>query len=94
MTASFHFSFPPCSVHSYDTANLSLFSANSREECCADCNGAALVFEDTVPVILAEEEEEEEAWISYTSPRLRGDRYYCVSVTLSHISCRLATLRQ
>jgi len=92
MTASFHFSFPPCSVHSYDTANLSLLSANSKEECCADCNGATLVFEDTVPVILAEEEEE--AMISYKSPRLRGDRYYCVSITLSHISCRLATLRQ
>lgn len=91
MTAFFHFSFPPCSVHSYDTANLSLFSANSREECCADCNGATLIFDDTVPVILAEEEE---AVISYKSPRLRGDRYYCVSITLSHISCRLATLRQ
>jgi len=91
MIASFHFSFPPCSVHSYDTANLSLFSANTREKCCADCSGATLVFEDTVPVVLMEEEE---AMISYTSPRLRGDRYYCVSVTLSHISCRLASLRQ
>jgi len=94
MTASFHFSFPPCSVHSYDSANVSLFSANNRDECCADCNGATLVYEDNVPVMLTNREEDEEAMIRYTSPRLRGDRYYCVSITLSHISCRLATLRQ
>ena len=94
MTASFHFSFPPCSVHPYDSANISLFSANNRDECCADCNGATLVYEDNVPVMLTNREEDEEAMIRYTSPRLRGDRYYCVSITLSHISCRLATLRQ
>merc|ERR550539_1567655 len=27
--------------------------------------------------------------ISYQSPQLEGDRYYCLTVSLSHISCRL-----
>jgi len=86
MKAVFHFSFVPCSLHSYDTANLSLYSSDSAASC-----GTQIIFEETVPVSL--EPSSGEALIHYSSPSLRGDRYYCVSLTLGHVSCRLANLR-
>jgi len=86
MKALFHFSFQPCSLHPYDTANLSLYSATSKGEC-----GNQLIFKETVPL---ESGPDGAALIHYQSPELRGDRYYCVSLSLSHISCRLATLRR
>jgi len=86
MTASFHFSFPPCSLHSYDTANLSLSSADSRDDC-----GNQIIFQETVPLVSGPDGM---AIIHYQSPELRGDRYYCVSISLSHVSCRLAALRR
>lgn len=90
LTATFHFTFSPCSLHPYDTANVTLYSAAVRAECCPDCGSLALL-EQAVAVEAAPAGG---AAIRYTSPQLRGDRYYCVSVTLSHISCRLAALRQ
>lgn len=87
MAATFTFTFAPCSLHPYDTANLSLYSSSSREEC-----GSHAIFQETVPVVRGPGGEE--ALIVYTSPSLRGDRYYCVSLTLSHVSCRLAALRR
>ena len=33
-----------------------------------------------------------EAAIMYQSPELSGDAYYCLSVSLSHISCRLVSV--
>jgi hypothetical protein len=86
MTALFHFTFPACSLHSYDTANLSLYSAQAKADC-----GTQLIFQETVPVTASPVPGE--VAILYRSPELRGDRYYCVSLTLSHISCRLAGLR-
>ena len=86
MTALFSFSFPPCSLHSYDTANLSLYSSAGRADC-----GRQLIFEATVAVSAGSDGR---AVVSYLSPELRGDRYYCVSLTLSHVSCRLAALRR
>jgi len=86
MKAVFQFSFTPCSVHSYDTANLSLYSSDTKAEC-----GSQIIFQKTVPVTA---DKEGEAIILYQSPELRGDRYYCVSVTLGHVSCRLVALRR
>eukprot|EP00092_Neocalanus_flemingeri_P050518 GFUD01058419.1.p1 GENE.GFUD01058419.1~~GFUD01058419.1.p1 ORF type:complete len:595 (+),score=197.68 GFUD01058419.1:320-2104(+) len=86
-TTVFHFSFSPCStVQPYDTANVTLYSADTREECGQEVTASQSVeiFTNTAG----------EAAIMYQSPELAGDRYYCLSVTLSHISCRLTTLER
>ena len=88
-TAVFHFSFSPCSsVQLYDTANITLFSAAAAEECGGQA-GAGAVLEDVVSVLSSGGGE---AAVLYTSPELAGDRFYCLAVSLSHISCRLVSV--
>ena len=81
--AVFQFSFRPCSrVQLYDTANLSLYSSESEDQ----CGDSQPVLTEVVSLV---SDGEEGAEISYQSPQLEGDRYYCLTVSLSHISCRL-----
>ena len=81
--AVFQFSFSPCSrVQHYDTANVSLYSSESREL----CGDRQPVLSEVVSLL---SDGEEGAELSYQSPQLEGDKYYCLSVSLSHISCRL-----
>ena len=81
--AVFQFSFRPCSrVQLYDTANLSLYSSQSQDQ----CGHSHPVLTELVSLV---SDGEEGAEISYQSPQLEGDRYYCLTVSLSHISCRL-----
>ena len=83
-SAVFQFSFTPCStVQHYDTANISLYSADREEQCGAS---QPLVTE----VVRVSSEVEGEAAVRYQSPELEGDRFYCLSVSVSHISCRIA----
>ena len=82
--AVFQFSFRPCSpVQHYDTANVSLYSSESRDQC-----GASQPLLSEV-VSLVSQGEEGEAGLTYQSPQLEGERFYCLAVSLSHISCRL-----
>lgn len=86
-TTVFHFSYTPCStVQPYDKANVTLYSAETREEC-----GKEVTTTKTVEIYT---NTAGEAAILYQSPELAGDMYYCLSVTLSHISCRLTTLER
>ena len=82
-TAVFQLNFSPCSsVLEYDTANISIYSDNSTDQC-----GSTLVLTQTVSVNYSQESGA--GGVRYQSPRLPGDRFYCASLTLSHISCRL-----
>jgi len=86
-TTVFHFSYSPCStVQAYDTANLTLYSSESREKC-----GDEVAAMQTVDVFT---NNKGEAAIMYQSPELAGNRYYCLAVALSHISCRLTMLER
>ena len=84
-SAVFHFSFDPCTqIQEYDRANISLFTAQLPGDCGQD--SPQLV--DQVLVTRAGDL----ASVQYHSPELPGDSFYCLSVSLSHISCRLATV--
>jgi len=86
-TTVFHFTYSPCStVQAYDRANVTLYSAETREQC-----GEEITATKSVEIFT---NSAGEAAIMYNSPELPGDRYYCVSVTLTHISCRLTTLER
>ena len=81
--AVFQFSFSPCSrVQHYDTANVSLYSSESRDR----CGDRQPVLSEVVSLL---SDGEEGAELSYQSPQLEGERFYCLAVSLSHISCRL-----
>lgn len=85
MSATFTFSFSPCSpVLDYDTANVTLFSSELEEDCGQ--RSSPVIYAEVVPVIL---NQLGNALVSYQSPQLKGDKFYCVSLHLSHISCRL-----
>ena len=85
-TAVFQFSFTPCSsVQAYDTANITLYSTGQSDQ----CGGQGAMLMDVVSVF---RNSRGEAAIMYQSPELSGDAYYCLSVSLSHISCRLVSV--
>jgi len=86
-TTVFHFSYSPCStVQPYDRANLTLYSSDTREECGQEVSATESVeiFTNT----------KGDAAIMYQSPELPGDRFYCLAVSLSHISCRLTNMER
>jgi len=86
-TTVFHFSYSPCStVQPYDRANLTLYSSDTREEC-----GQEVTATKSVEIFT---NSKGEAAIMYQSPELPGDRFYCLAVSLSHISCRLTTIER
>lgn len=88
MTAVFSFSYSPCSpVLDYDTANITMFSADAEDECGPGTG--VVIYREVVPVI---DNDQGTAAVLYQSPEVKGDRYYCVTVHLSHISCRLPSV--
>lgn len=88
MSAVFQFSYSPCSpVVDYDVANVTLFSSDEKDQCGSE--SGRVIYKEVVPVL---EVEEGIAAVSYRSPQVKGDQYYCVSVHLSHISCRLPSV--
>jgi len=89
-TAVFHFSFTPCSnVQLYDKANITLFSAKYPGQCGVTEGDSHKILTDVVSVF---SNQQGEAAVMYQSPELPGDKYYCLSVSLSHISCRLVSV--
>ena len=83
--AVFQFSFSPCSsVQHYDTANISLYSSEQEEQ-CGDSQQPVLS-----EVVSVSSDVEGLATVRYQSPELQGGSFYCLSVSVSHISCRLA----
>jgi len=82
--AVFQFSFTPCSpVQHYDRANVSLYSAEREDQC-----GTSQPLLSSV--VSVSSDSEGQAGLSYQSPQLQAERFYCLSVSVAHISCRLA----
>jgi len=87
LRALFNFTFSACSLpQEYDRANLSLYTSTLGAECGEG---------DSVPIINTSlplfplSDGSQHLSLSYLSPELSGDSYYCLRVSLSHLSCRL-----
>jgi len=82
MSGLFEFRYRPCSsVQDYDRANVTLYESVLAEECWKHP-----LQRETVSV---QTNGSTTALVTFQSPLLQGDHYYCVSVSLSHLSCRL-----
>lgn len=89
MKVIFRFAFSPCSpVQPYDEVNVTLYSSARREEC--GTVGAAPVMEDRLQ--LEKSTNGQDAIVAYQTPELEGNHFYCLSASLSHISCKLSTV--
>jgi len=91
MQATFQFSYQPCNnVQAYDTANVSLYESRSEAECGrVESSWSRLVSDGLVSVT---GNLDGSTNITYTSPHVQGDRYYCLIVELNHVSCLLGSV--
>lgn len=90
--ANFSFLYTPChKVLHYETATVNLRQSGHNETSCQ----GTIVLETTVKVVPAHVINEHqlaakyqhEAAISFQTPKLSGDRYYCAHVTVDHPFC-------
>ena len=67
MTAVFSFSYSPCSpVLDYDTANITMFSADAEDECGPGTG--VVIYREVVPVI---DNDQGTAAVLYQSPEVK-----------------------
>jgi len=74
----------------YDTANVTLFSSEEEED-CGRVQSSPVIYAEVVPITV---NQLGNAAVSYHSPDLKGEKFYCVSLQLSHISCRLSSIER
>jgi len=82
----FEFAYQPCTnVQPYDTVNVSLH----RSVDSATCGNESILME----TVRVGENPDGTANISYQTPEVVGDHYYCVTLTPSHVSCHLESVQ-
>jgi len=97
-TATFQFSYQPCSqIQPYETANVSMYEVDSVDQGCEeldimDVGDGGVVRQVAQGVVHVTGTADGNTNITYTSPRVQGDRYYCIVAELNHITCLLPSV--